>query len=182
MSLAIWRTTALTAALSLAPYASFAQEVFGTMTASLDGVERTWFLTSQDGESQSFGLSMAVANLQSFSLWGQPSADSVQTTADTLLLSFDVMSVGDQTIPLNMSLMYLENGWQSGWLTDEAERIDFALTTLEKSDAGVLVEGRFETDANYRAPLASGEIDTSRTMQISGIFTATLPPFILTEQ
>ena len=178
----IFCTTAFAAALSLTPCLSVAQEVFGTLTASLDGIQRSWFLTAHEGESQSFGLTVSIANLQSFSMWGQPSAYDVQTMQDSLLLSFDVMSVGDQVIPLNMSVTYLENGWASGWVSDDPENIVFALTTLKKSDAGVLIEGSFDTVASYGEPLSHGATDASRTMLINGSFHATLPPGLLNTQ
>lgn len=182
MSYSAFHKTALATAISLAPSISCAQEVFGTIVASLDGVERTWFLTAQDDDSQSFGLTIAIANLQSFTLWGQPSADDVKTMQDSLLLTFDIMSVAGQTIPASLSVIYLEDGWKSGWISDDAENITFELTTLEKTGAGVVLEGSFATVANYREPLSSGEIDTSRTMQINARFKATLPPFTLMEK
>ena len=181
-----FRSSVLAAALSLAPMASFAQEVFGNITATLDGEERTWFLTAQDNESQSFGLSIAVANLQSFQLWGQPSEDSVNTFEDSLLFSFEVMSVADQLIPLNAGVMYLSDAWKSGWMAseseDEANDIFLSLTTFEERDDGFFVEGSFEAAAHYREPLAGGEFDPARTMQIIGSFSALLPPFILLEK
>lgn len=182
MQFSIFPTAACAAAIVLVPNFSFAQEVFGTINASLDGVERTWFLTSNDNDSQSMGMTMAIANLQSFSLWGQPIAESVKTFDDTLLLSFEVMSVGEQLIPLNISLTYLADGWRSGWLSEDADKMVFSLTKLEKSDDGVFVEGSFAAAASYSEPLAGGEVDASRTMQINGSFSATLPPFIIAER
>lgn len=182
MSFSKFRIPALAAALCVAPSLSFAQEVIGTITASLDGEERTWFLTLDDKESQSFGFSMAVANLQSFSLWGQPDAQSVKTLDDTLLFTFDIMTVADQVMPAGASVIYLEDGWQSGWLADDPEKVSFSLTTLEKTDEGVVVAGSFDAATNYSKPLAGGEVDASRTMQITGTFTATLPTFMIEEQ
>ncbi|WP_108482744.1 hypothetical protein [Oceaniglobus ichthyenteri] len=176
------RHAVIAAALCLAPSGAWAQQVFGTIDADIDGVARTWFLTAQDGESQSFGLSMAVANLQSFTLWGMPGADDIQTVDGALLLSFDVMSMGTQMIPLNVSLTYLESGWAAGWMADEAEQIEFSLTELAPRDDGVLVEGRFAAETNYKKPLSSGESDPSQTLQITGSFTATLPQFLIKVQ
>lgn len=173
---------ALAAAISLTPTYSFAQEVFGTLEASLDGAEQTWFLTTQDNESQSFGLSIAVANLQSFSLWGQPSDDMVKNIDGSLLLTFDVMSVAGQTMPLNVSLTYLADGWTAGWVANEADQIKFALTTLEEVADGIHLEGSFETTANYSEALTTGEVDPSRTMPINGTFSAVLPTSALQEQ
>ncbi len=174
------------AALSIAPTVSFAQDVFGNITATLDGEERTWFLTAQDNESQSFGLSIAVANLQSFQLWGQPTENTVQVFEDSLLFSFEVMSVGGQMIPLNAGVTYLSDAWKSGWVVsesdEEANDIVLSLTTFEKRDEGFFVEGSFEAAAHYREPLAGGEIDPARTMQINGSFSALLPSYILQEQ
>ncbi|MDX2482536.1 MAG: hypothetical protein QNK42_02615 [Pseudodonghicola sp.] len=169
-------------AISLTPTFCYAQDVFGTLNASLDGVERTWFLTSQDTESHSFGMTVAIANMQSFSLWGQPTDKTVNDVKDSLLLGFDVMSVGSNTIPLNMSLTYLADGWKSGWLANEADQIVFSLTTLEKLDDGILVEGNFAAATNYSDALSSGQVDPSRTMQINGSFSATLPNYLLKER
>lgn len=186
MPSSIFSRTVFAAVLCLAPTLTFAQEVFGTITASLDGEERTWFLTAEDQESQSFGLSIAVANLQQFSLWGQPSADSVQNFNESLLFNFQVMSVAGQLIPLNAEVMYLSDAWKSGWIAaesyDEANDIVLSLTTLEKRDDGVFIEGSFEAAAHYREPLSSGEIDPSRTLQINGSFSAVFPAYILEKQ
>jgi hypothetical protein len=174
------------AALSIAPTVSFAQDVFGNITATLNGEERTWFLTAQDNESQSFGLSIAIANLQSCQLWGQPSEDTVKISEDSLLFSFEVMSVGGQLIPLNAGVMYLSDAWRSGWMAseseDQANDIALSLTTFEERDYGFFVEGSFEAAAHYREPLAGGEFDPARTMQINGSFSALLPAYILQEQ
>jgi hypothetical protein len=181
-----FRNAVFAAALSLTPTLSFAQEVFGNITANLDGEERTWFLTAQDNESQSFGLSIAVANMQSFQLWGQPSEDSAQIFEDSLLFTFDIMSVAGQLIPLNAEVIFLADGWKSGWIAgesyDEANDIVLSLTTLEKRDDGVFIEGSFEAAAHYREPLSSGEIDPSRTLQINGSFSAVFPAYILEKQ
>lgn len=186
MPFSSFRYVIYAAALSLAPTLSFAQEVFGNITATLDGEERTWFLSSQDNESQSFGLSIAVANLQSFQLWGQPTEDTVQVSEDSLLFSFDVMSVGGQLIPLNATVMYLGDGWRSGWIASESEPeasdIALSLTSIETRDDGVFIEGSFEATAHHREPLAGGEFDPARTMQINGSLSALLPPYILQEK
>lgn len=182
MPRSLFRDAAFVMAISLTPTFCFAQDVFGNINANLDGVERTWFLTTQDNESQSFGMTMAIANLQSFSLWGQPSDKTVKSLDDTLLLSFDVMSVGGQLIPLNVSLTFLADGWKSGWLANEPDKIVFTLTKLEKGGDGVRVEGNYAAKANYSEALSSGEVDPSRIMQINGSFSATLPNTILQER
>jgi hypothetical protein len=91
------------------------------------------------------------------------------------------MTVGDNVIPVNISVTYLAEGWKSGWRADEESGVNFTLTTLEKRDDSVYVEGSFTSVAGFGEPLDSAEIDTSRTMQIDGSFKATLPPFLLSE-
>lgn len=182
MTRSILRTATFAMAFFLTPALGFAQDVIGTLNASLDGTERTWFLTAQGDESQTLGLTIPVANLQSFSLWGLPSDKTVKSFDDTLLLQFDVMSVGGQVIPLNVSLTFLADGWKSGWLADEADKINFTLTKLEKDEDGVRLEGSYEATANYSEALSRGEVDASRTMQINGNFSAALPNTILQER
>ncbi len=182
MSHSVYSNTAFALAVSLTPTFCYAQDVFGTLNASLDGIERTWFLTTQDTESRSFGMTIAIANLQSFNLWGQPTDKTLDDIKDSLLLGFDVMSVGGNTIPLNVSLTYLADGWKSGWLANEADQIVFSLTTLEDVDEGLLVEGNFAAAASYSDALSSGQVDPSRKMQIDGSFSATLPNYLLKEQ
>ncbi|MCI2394389.1 hypothetical protein [Aliiroseovarius sediminis] len=182
MTRSLYRNTALALALLLIPTISVAQDAFGTLTARLDGAERTWFLTSQGAESKSFGLTIAVANMKSFTLWGQPTTETTAEMKDSFLLGFDVMTVGDTVIPLNVSLTYLADGWKSGWLANEEDQIVFSLTTLEEVDDGLFVEGTFSAAAYYSEALTRGEVDPSRTMQVDGSFTATLPNALLTEQ
>ncbi len=182
MSYSTTRCLAFAAAITLAPTVSFAQEVFGNIHASLDGEDHVWFLTTEDDNSLSFGLNIAIANLQSVSLWGQPTDDSVKSLKDSLLLTFDVMSVGDQLIPLNASLTFLEQGWKSGWIANEEDKIVFSLVTIETTDDGLFVEGSFEAEVGFREPLSNGQIDESRSMQIDGKFSATLPPFLIKDR
>jgi hypothetical protein len=113
---------------------------------------------------------------------GQPTDETVNEVEGSLLLTFDVMSVGDSIIPVNASLIYLADGWRSGWLSNEADQIVFSLETLEESDDGVVVEGSFTAVANYSEALSSGQVDLSRTMQINGRFSAALPNFLIQEQ
>jgi hypothetical protein len=177
----LWfRQSALAAALFFAPTLCAAQDVFGTLTATIDGTERSWFLTA-DGE-QSHGMTIAVANMQSFSLWGQPTADTLAEAKDSLLLKFDIMAVGSTAMPLNVSLTYLADGWASGWLANEEGQTTFTLSTLEEVDGGVLIEGSFASTTYYSDNLVSSQIDPSQTMQIDGSFSATLPEALLQDQ
>jgi len=179
----LWfRQSALAAALFFAPTFCAAQEVFGTLTATIEGTERSWFLTADGEQSQSHGLSIAVANMQSFGLWGQPTADTVAETKDSLLLKFDIMKVGSTTMPLNVSLTYLADGWTSGWLANEEGQTTFTLSTLEAVNGGVLMEGSFASTAYYSDNLVSSQVDPSQTMQIDGSFSATLPEALLQDQ
>ncbi|MDF1857040.1 hypothetical protein [Pseudooceanicola sp.] len=177
-----FRDIAITAALFFAPTLCVAQDVFGTLTATVEGTERSWFLTSDGEQSQSHGLTIAAANMQSFNLWGQPTADTVAEVKDSLLLKFDIMAVGSTTIPLNVSLTYLADGWASGWLANEEGQTDFTLSTLEEVDGGLFVEGSFASTAYYSDNLVSGQADPSQTMQIDGTFSATLPKALLQDQ
>ncbi|KEO60695.1 hypothetical protein [Thioclava indica] len=178
----MFRHIALTAALFFAPTLCVAQDVFGTLTATIDGTERSWFLTSDGEQSQSHALTIAVANTQSFSLWGQPTADTVAEAKDSLLLQFDIMAVGGNTVPLNVTLTYLADGWASGWLANEADQTVFSLSTFKEVDGGLLVEGSFASTAYYSDKLVSGQVDPSQTKQINGRFSATLPEALLKVQ
>ncbi|WP_417258129.1 hypothetical protein [Celeribacter sp.] len=182
MSRSFFRKTAFALAISFTPALCVAQDVFGTLTATIDGAERTWFLTSDNGQSQSHGLTISVANMQSFNLWGQPTEDTIAETKDSLLLGFGVMTVGGNTIPLNASLTYLADGWASGWLANEEEQTVLTLTTLEEVEGGLLVEGRFASTTHYSDNLVSSQVDPSQAKQIDGHFSATLPEALLKDQ
>jgi hypothetical protein len=182
MSYFTLRDIALAAVLFSAPSYCYAQDVFGTLTATVEGAERRWFLTADGEQSQSQRLTIAVANLQSFSLWGQPTADTVSEAKDSLLLKFDIMAVGGNIMPLNVSLTYLADGWASGWLASEENQTVFTLSTLEEVDGGIFLEGSFASTAYYSDNLVSGQVDPSQTMQIDGRFSATLPEALLKNQ
>ena len=92
------------------------------------------------------------------------------------------MSVGGKTVPLNVSLTYLADGWASGWLADEGEQTALSLTTLEEVDGGLLLEGRFSSIAYYSNNLMTGQVDPSQKMQIDGTFSANLPETLLKDQ
>jgi hypothetical protein len=182
MSHLVLRHIALTTAFSFLPTLCVAQDVFGTMTATIENTERNWYLTADGEQSQSHGLKIAAANLQSFSLWGQPTEETVAEAKDSLLLKFDIMAVGGNTVPLNVSLTYLADGWASGWLAEEGGQTVFSLSTFEQVEGGLLLEGTFASTTYYSDNLVSGQIETSQTMQIAGTFRAILPEALLKDQ
>lgn len=156
-----------------APLAN-AQDLLGTIQGTVGDQPYTWHLTAQNGESQS-AHSQVMKGLDDISLWGHATADSTSSVKGALLLDFNVMSIGNTLAVTDATLQFLQDGYKSGYLADDASPVQVTLTTFEVSDAGVRIEGSFGANANYSSDIMRQITDPAQTVTINGSFSATLP-------
>lgn len=152
-------------------------DTLGTITATMDGEERTWFITAEDGESQSSFVQPMAGMLMgsSFILWGVPDEDTVATMKDVLMLDATLMRGAGGMIPVNPTTRYLVGGFKDQWVAEEEGQTEMTLTTIEPIDGGLHVAGTFTATANYTQDMTGQEVDRSKIKVISGSFDVTLP-------
>lgn len=161
-------------ALSLIPGLALAQDNIGTITASVDGTEMTWYITAEDGESQSGALATMGVPTTDISLWGNPDAGKLAMLTGALVIDFLAMTAGGP-VAVAPELQYLEDGYTGAWIALSDDTVTVTLTALEQSDSTVHVAGDFEATAAFTDDMATMTTDPTRTKHIAGHFEATLP-------
>lgn len=151
-------------------------ETIGRVTASLDGAaERTWFAHEEGGESQSFWFQTMPGSLNAagFSIWANP-AEGADVTDDVIVLGATLLR-GPAGYVAIADLEYLENAYSAYWTNpgEDTARID--LTRVEEEGDRLIVEGSFTAPVFYTENAANPQTDMTRTMTITGTFSARLP-------
>mgnify|MGYP001818386064 CR=1 FL=1 len=152
-------------------------ETIGTITATVDGQEKTWYVTAADGESQSSWVQPmpGMLSMSSFSLWGNPSEEEIASVKDVLAIGFTVVRGRGGMTPANPEVQYLVTGFDDQWVATGEGATDLTISELERAGEGVRVAGSFTAHAHYTSDGARLELDRSRGKTISGSFQATLP-------
>lgn len=138
-------------------------ESWGTITANWQGRAHTWFVTAQDGESQSSHDDSARV-VDVISLWGNPQETDLAATKDAVSLSFMVMKGPKGQQAQGGEFYYLVSGFADKWEAAEGAT-DVALDVFEKSDTALHVKGTFRA-----RPEKAGE-----AAEIDGAFDVTFP-------
>lgn len=139
-------------------------ETLGTITANWDGAERTWFITSADGESQSAHTD-AARIIDGFILWGNPQESDLAAVKNVVSLEFSVMAGPKGKQAIDPALYILDAGFSDRWDASAEGQTEVMLETFEKTDASVHVTGSF-----HAMPAKAGE-----TREIDGTFDVTFP-------
>lgn len=139
-------------------------ETLGTIAATWDGQDRTWFITSRDGESQSTHKSLSKLG-DVVGLWGNPGEDDLAATKDVLELTFTTMTGPQGKIGIGAEMRYLIQAYQDYWDASEEGQTKVTLTTYEKTDTALHIAGTFEA-----RPAHAGE-----TREVNGSFDVTFP-------
>ncbi len=156
------RITVAFAAFVLAAGAAQA-DTLGTITANWQGGEQTWFVTSQDGESQSSHDDSAKV-IDMFTLWGNPQETDLAATKNAISLGFNVMRGPKGKEAHGTEFYYLLSGFSDKWEAGE-DATAVKLELFEKTDTAVHVKGTFQA-----SPTREGE-----TAEIDGVFDVTFP-------
>ncbi|GKY86790.1 hypothetical protein [Sinisalibacter aestuarii] len=162
--------TALTFA--LAPLAANAEQI-GTVTATVDGAEMTWYLAAENGESQSFAMKAGGIPAYNISVWANPEPDVLAALKGALVLDFIVPAAGG--VAMAPGLQFFENGYSGFWVALDEGEISVALSGFEIAEDTISVSGQFEATAAFTDDSSTLETDPNRTKSFSGAFEATLP-------
>ncbi|WP_116134670.1 hypothetical protein [Tropicimonas sp. IMCC34043] len=139
-------------------------ETLGTIEATWDGADRTWFITSGNGESQS-SVDTTAGVMDSVTLWGNPAETDLAATRDVVELSFVTMRGPTGKIATSGEMRYLLNAYQDFWDASEEGRTEVTLTAYDRSDTALHLAGTFEAKADH-----AGE-----SRDVSGRFDVTFP-------
>ena len=160
--------------LSLLPACAMAADQLGSITATVDGAEHTWFLTAEGGESQS-NATPVMNGLTSVQLWGHATADSATSVKGALLIDFSLITLGGTPSVADATLQYLVDGYKGGYLATDDDSVQITVTTAEPQDKALHIAGSFTATAAYSDQPMLQLTDDSRQMQITGNFDARLP-------
>ncbi|SDJ35884.1 hypothetical protein [Lutimaribacter saemankumensis] len=168
------RAIALVSSIAMMPVTASA-DTFGTISASIDGDTRTWFVTEQSGESQSSWARIMPGSLtgSNFTLWGNPDKTQLAATKGALILGAVLMpgAGGFTAIP---DVQYLENGFSAYWASVEDDPAEMNLAEVEEQGESLRVSGDFSARLYFRSG-AGQTPDRSRMITVSGTFKAAIP-------
>jgi len=152
---------------------AYAQEVTGTIVASIDGDERTWFTTTDEGRSQSDWS--GDLNFADISLWGHPVEDTISAIHDSLLIGFQLVKSADGYTLWTIEISFLEDGYDGIYrVVDDA---DAALTVeaVELDGDQLSLSGSFSATLYYTTDHGR-EVDMSNSVFVEGNFDTALLP------
>lgn len=156
------------------PCAALAQEVIGSINAAVDGTPKSWYVTQENGASQSFVMAMAQ-DLYEVTLWGNPTPDNNAQFNGALILDFIVLARGDSPKPMEPSLQWLEQGYLAGYLALDDHTLDVTLSKAEETTTGFSVAGTFHATAQFSDQIMLQMTDPTRTVAFDGNFAANVP-------
>ena len=149
-----------------------AQEVVGTITGTLDGVETQWLILQHPQGSQSEFMDWGA--IHAVTLFGQPEGAGMLDTEGALMID---MNVPGTTAPLDgreVSVRYLTEGMFKGYASSYDREPVVKITALEKSGEGHAISGTVsaelgQTDGPGQQP------DYADARRLQADFEATLP-------
>lgn len=157
----------------LFPLEVSAQTTLGTITASVAGTERTWYITEEDGETQSLLMS-PMSGLFQVTLWGNPSAEINAQIEGAMILGFMVLNRGGAQV-MEPTLQWLEQGYGGGWLALDESAVSITMTSAEETETGLTLAGTFKATAAFSDQVMAQIVDPNRSVEIEGSFEANLP-------
>ena len=161
--------TAACLAASLSATTALSQEVIGTLTGTLDGAERTWFLTAENGMSQS--SSSVIGTYMIVTLFGHASDDTLTEAEDALIVEFSVVDGAADFADLR----YLaEGGYVAAYVGMDDAPAQITLTRQEVGADGLMVEGTVSAVLGWSDGV-SDEVDATNTVTLEASFAATVP-------
>lgn len=125
-----------------------AQEVTGTIEGTLNGEDAVWYLTRNDGTSQSDFS--GAPGFMSVSLLGHATPDTIMSTQDALMISWSKFG---ETIA-DAEIRYLpEGGFIKGFVSSPEAPVTLELTTFEVNDDVLTVSGQISATLGWSESL-----------------------------
>jgi len=152
-----------------------AEAADGTITATLNGQTKTWYILSRElgGAVRSHSEWQEVGPTRMITLWGHASPDSMSTD-QSFSLSFHVVGEGEARTINDAELTYLTGKLSDMHTSPEGSKVPIEITGLEVDGEKLTIAGTFSGWITQRAP---GELKPSEGSQImvsDGVFEATL--------
>jgi hypothetical protein len=150
---------------------AISQDTTGTVTGQFDGDELHWFVTTDEGNSQSDWTDMGM--LADVNIFAQPTADTVDAIKGTLLIGFQVFNLDGTPTVGSSEVTYMKEGFGGMY----GSRDDATITIEEASIQGntLHVKGSFESEIYYSTDhLRTLEADNPKL--VSGQFDVNLAP------
>jgi hypothetical protein len=161
----------LAALISLSFGTAATAETLGRITASIDGgAEKTWFVTSIDGQTQSSWIQAIPGslNMSSASLWGEPNEDRVGSQNEALLLDVYLARQPGGMAGLG-TVTYLETGFRDYWSTEE-NAVAVTIGDLSAEGDVLTISGSFEAEPTLRVDSSGAPADPPQSKSITGTF------------
>lgn len=148
-----------------------AQEVVGTITGTLDGEDRVWFITAMGGNSSSYRSEMGP--ITNVTIFGHASDDTIMSAKDALIIDFSLMN--GEVFPDTLSVAFSDSSVEGNYYANNDNVATLTLTRIADENGQLTLEGAFTATmaygASYGAPL-----DPENTRAAEGTFSLTLSP------
>lgn len=167
------RRAAFAALLALAPSLAGAQEVVGTIEATFQGEDKTWYITFKDAVSESSWTDIAGTHVLALS--GQPAPDALATLEGSLFLSVVVMDVGGTVHTVQPTLQYLSGGYTSAWLAQEEGDVTMTAAKMVRSGDVLEFEADFVANVAYSEQVPQGIVDETTRQVMTGHIAVKIP-------
>ncbi|PWG18057.1 hypothetical protein [Salibaculum griseiflavum] len=159
-------------AIAALPVVAQAQEVIGTATGTIDGEEHTWFLTAQDGQSQSDFSEMG--SIVDVSILAHASPDTIMSTKDGLMLSWSVFDMANPA-PQGVELRYMAgDSFMQAYTAPEDAPVTLDLSTFTKVEDGLHVAGMVTGSLGWSEGIGSSP-DMADSHEVAISFDAVVP-------
>lgn len=157
----------------MSPVFAAAQEVTGTIAATLNGEERTWFITETPQMSQSdwkdFGYQASV------SLLGHSTDNTVTSSHQALMVKFEYWgSDGAYTISAP-EVVYLSQGMMKAHVGRQEDGVQINITSAEVNGDRLKIEGTISGDLIFTEVMMRKK-DPNDVLSVEGSFSADLGP------
>ena len=147
-----------------------AADLYGTLTATIGGEDRTWSVNGDANGSQS-DWTLMTRGLYDVSFWGNTDPDQTASVTGALLIDFSLIQASGGAA--DATVQYLEEGYTAYWYA-EGDAVTLTFTAIEPSDTALHLAGTFTATAGK---IGKGGVpdDAAGELPISGSFDVTLP-------
>lgn len=131
-------TTALAAALATP---ANAQEVLGTVTGTVGGEEREWYVTASDEGSQSDWLGSET--WAEVSVVAHSTPDTIMRTTEALMVGFTLTGAGDNANASGAEVTFLVEGFSAAYVGED-DAVTVTITEHSVTDGVLSLAGTVE--------------------------------------
>lgn len=150
----------------------------GEITATLDGAERTWFLTeaeiTSDGATEIMSQSdfSGDASWADVSLFGHTTPDTIMNSTEGLAISFASSGPGEAD---GVEIRFLTEGMFKGYVAEGENGARVTVDSLAAEGEGLRISGTFAATLGY-SDTSGGPVDMTNTRAIEGSFDVVVGP------